>query len=413
VRRSRNRSIVLAAALALLGLPAQAGAQDRPVPPSAADVARAWVRDWSRGDEAAVCSRVAQPLLLQLALASGTSACSGAVASALNGRTPDVWRGASILRMRVRLLDDTLAVATFRLRHELLVNGQRSAPVMPDRIYLSRPDARVGRPWRVASLGVTPFVASGASQIALDPSTLDPPGVRSGLDEPVAPGRLRPACTGRGVSVSDAIGDVRREEPPPRAAGQLLPHHPRGDEFGTILARRPWAFAGRRTSEPALDLTTLTMHREDDGHVCLQVRFARAPRPDSRLLVRWFEPVPGSETEGASGSVELRFDGRGGLHFWFDRLASTVADPDLATRFASRRPEVGRSGAVVSIRLSSEDMRRPERFRIALRTASSTASDPAGVPVVAAGDTLGGDTTGAEWPGGGAGPLFDPGTGPA
>ena len=105
-------------------------------------------------------------------------------------------------------------------------------------------------------------------------------------------------------------------------------------------------------------------------------------------------------------------DGRGGLHFWFDRLANTVADPDLAVRFASRRPEVGRSGAVVSIRLSSEDMRRPERFRIALRTASSTASDPAGVPVVAAGDTLGGESAGAEWPGGGTGPLFDPGTGP-
>ena len=127
---------------------------------------------------------------------------------------------------------------------------------------------------------------------------------------------------------------------------------------------------------------------------------------------RWFEPVPGSDTEGASGSVELRWDGRGGLHFWFDRVATAIADPDLASRYATRRPSVGRSGAVVSIRLSRNDMSDPERFRIALRTASSQPADPAGLGGVFAGDTLGGETSGAEWPGGGPGLLFDPGTGP-
>ena len=52
------------------------------------------------------------------------------------------------------------------------MDGRRSAPVIRDRIYLTRPDARTGRPWRVASLGTLPFVASGASDIAYDPVTL-------------------------------------------------------------------------------------------------------------------------------------------------------------------------------------------------------------------------------------------------
>ena len=408
----RAAGLAVAAIAALLIAPVQAHAQGER-PPSAADVARAWVRDWSRGEESAVCTRVTRELLRSLALASGTSACSGAVASALNERLPDVWRGASILRQRTRLIDDTLAVATFSLRHELVVDGRRSAPVVRDRIYLTRPDARTGRPWRVASLGTLPFVASGASEIAFDPVTLDPPGLRSRVRDPVAPGRLSPACSGRGVTVTDPADDVRRETPVPRGAGQLIPRHPRGEAIGTILPRRPWDLTGGRRNAPALDIIALTMHREDRGHVCLRVRFAQAPRPDSRLLVRWFEPVPGSDTQGASGSVELRWDGRGGLHFWFDRSATTIADPDLASRFANRRPTVGRSGSVVSIRLSRNDLNDPERFRIALRTADSRPADPAGLGGVFAGDTLGGETSGAEWPGGTTGPLFDPGTGPA
>jgi hypothetical protein len=409
MRRAAGLAVAALATL-LIAAPAQA---QRSTPPSAADVARAWVRDWSRGEESAVCTRVTRELLQRLALASGTSACSGAVASAMNERLPDVWRGASILRQRTRLIDDTLAVATFSLRHELVVNGQRTAPVIPDRIYLTRPDARTGRPWRVASLGTLPFVASGASDIAFDPVTLDPPGLRSRVDDPVAPGRLSPACSGRGVTVTDPADDVRRERPVPRGAGQLIPRHPRGEAIGTILPRRPWDLTGGRRNAPPLDIIAMTMHREAGGNVCLQVRFAKAPRPASRLLVRWFEPVPGSDTQGASGSVELRWDGRGGTHFWFDRLATTVADPDLATRFQRRRPTVGRSGAVVSIRLSRNDMSSPERFRIALRSADSRPADPAGLGGVFAGDTLGGEASGAEWPGGTTGPLFDPGTGPA
>ena len=103
--------------------------------------------------------------------------------------------------MRVRLLNDTLAVATFRLRHELLVNGQRSAPVMPDRIYLSRPDARSAAPWRVASLGVTPFVASG--RVADRPRSIHPRPARPcarELDEPVAPGPAAPRLQRPGAS---------------------------------------------------------------------------------------------------------------------------------------------------------------------------------------------------------------------
>jgi hypothetical protein len=142
------------------------------------------------------------------------------------------------------------------------------------------------------------------------------------------------------------------------------------------------------------------------------VRFAKAPRPDSRLLVRWFEPLPGSQAEGTAGAVELRFDGRGGLHFWFDRSRTQVADPDLVARYRNRVPDVGRSANVISIRLSKQDMNNPERFRIALQSASTTASDPAGVPVVAAGDAMGAESAGFEWPNGQPGVLFDPGTGP-
>jgi hypothetical protein len=160
-------------------------------------------------------------------------------------------------------------------------------------------------------------------------------------------------------------------------------------------------------------MRALTMSRESDGHVCLQVRFAKAPRPDSRLLVRWFNPLPGSNDVGSSGAVELRFDGRGGLHFWFDRSRSDVADPDLAPRFRLRVPKVGRSANVISIRLSAQDMSNPERFRIALQSASTTASDPAFIPVVAAGDAMGTESSGFEWPSGQPAPLFDQGTGPA
>jgi hypothetical protein len=212
--------------------------------------------------------------------------------------------------------------------------------------------------------------------------------------------------------VADAGGDVRAEVPAPRAAGQLLPDHPRGNRFGTILAQRPFVFTGGRRNQPSLDMRALTMSREADGRVCLQVRFAKAPRPDSRLLVRWFEPVPGSNEVGTSGAVELRFDGRGGLHYWFDRSRSDVTDPDLAPRFRSRVPKVGRSGNVISIRLSTQDMSDPERFRVALQSASTTASDPALIPVVAAGDAMGAENAGFEWPGGQSAPLFDVGTGP-
>jgi hypothetical protein len=406
VRRPGN--LIAVALLALLALLAPAAAQAKPVPPSAADVARAWIRDWSRGEETRACSVVAEPLLKQMALASGTSACSGAVASALRAGAAG-WSGASIVTQRAELINDELARVTFTLRQSL----RGSSPVIPDRIYLTRPDARTGSPWRVASLGLTPFIASGASQITYDPSTLYAPGIRSRLPRPVTPGALRPACSGQSVTVADAGGDVRAEVPPPRAAGQLLPDHPRGNQFGTILAQRPFVFTGARRNQPSLDLRALTMSRESDGHVCLQIRFAKAPRPDSRLLVRWFEPVPGSQTEGSAGAVELRFDGRGGLHFWFDRSRTQVADPDLVGRYRNRVPDVGRSANVISIRLSKQDLDNPERFRIALQSASTTASDPALVPVVAAGDAMGAENAGFEWPNGQPGVLFDPGTGPA
>ena len=56
MRRSGNLIAVL---LATLLVPAVA--QAKPRPPSAADVARAWVRDWSRGEETRACSVVAEP----------------------------------------------------------------------------------------------------------------------------------------------------------------------------------------------------------------------------------------------------------------------------------------------------------------------------------------------------------------
>jgi hypothetical protein len=402
----RRSGTLIAVLLATLLVPAVAHA--KPVPASAADVARAWVRDWSRGDETRACSVVAKPLLQQMALASGTSACSGAIASALRAGAAG-WRNASIVTQRAELINDRLARVTFTLRQDL----RGSSPVIPDRLYLTRPDARTGAPWRVASLGLTPFLASGAWQVTYDPSTLYAPAVRRRLKRPVNPGRLDPACSGQSVTVADAGGDVRAEVPPPRAAGQLLPDHPRGNQFGTILAQRPFVFTGGRRNQPSLDMRALTMSRASDGHVCLQVRFAKAPRPDSRLLVRWFEPVPGSNTEGSAGAVELRFDGRGGLHFWFDRSRSKVTDPDLVRRYRLRVPEVGRSANVVSIRLSTQDMSNPQRFRIALQSASTTASDPAFIPVVAAGDAMGTESSGFEWPSGQPAPLFDQGTGPA
>jgi hypothetical protein len=348
---------------------------------------------------------VAQPLLLDMALASGTSACSGAVASALRAATGR-WGGASIVTQRAELVDDTLARVTFTLRHTL----PGTAPVLADRIYLTRPDGRTGQPWRVSSLGLLPFVASGAADVAIDPSTLDPPGLRTRLREPIRPGRLSPACVGEtnAVTVEDAAGDVRAQVPPPRAAGQLLPKHPRGQRFGTIRASRPFAFTGRRVrTMQSLDIRDLTMFREPDGHVCLQVRFDEAPRPDSRLLVRWFNPVPGSATEGTAGAVEVRFDGRGGRHFWFDRAQTTITDPDFATRYRSRVPRIGRSGNVLSIRLSAQDINDPERFRIALQSASTTTSDPGPVSHVSAGDTMGRQASGFEWPSGLPAPIFD------
>jgi hypothetical protein len=398
----RRANVLVIALLSCASLASPAAAQEKQVPASAADVARAWVRDWSRGEETAVCSVVARPLLQDMALASGTSACSGAVASALRAATGR-WGGASIVTQRAELLDDTLARVTFTLRHTL----PGTAPVLADRIYLTRPDGRTGRPWRVASLGLLPFVASGASDIAIDPSTLDPPGTRPRLRAPIRPGRLSPACSGEAVTVEDAAGDVRAQAPPPRAAGQLLPKHPRGQRFGTIRANRPFAFTGpRRRAMRSLDIRDLTMFREADGHVCLQVRFTQAPRPDSRLLVRWFEPGSGGVTD-AAGAVEVRFDGRGGRHFWFDRARTTVTDPDLAPGFRSRVPRIGRSGSVLSIRLSAQDMNNPERFRIALQSASTSTSDPGAVAHVSAGDTMGRQASGFEWPSGLAAPIFD------
>ena len=181
MRRSGNLIAVL---LAMLLVPAVA--QAKPRPPSAADVARAWVRDWSRGEETRACSVVAKPLLKQMALASGTSACSGAIASALRAGAAQ-WHGASIVTQRAQLIDDRLARVTFTLRQNL----RDGSPVIPDRIYLTRPDARTGAPWRVASLGLTPFLASGAWQVTYDPSTLYAPGVRRRLKSPVNPGDLR------------------------------------------------------------------------------------------------------------------------------------------------------------------------------------------------------------------------------
>jgi hypothetical protein len=243
----RRSGTLIAVLLATLLVPAVAHA--KPVPASAADVARAWVRDWSRGEETRACSVVAKPLLQQMALASGTSACSGAIASALRAGAAG-WRSASIVTQRAELINDRLARVTFTLRQDL----RGSSPVIPDRLYLTRPDARTGAPWRVASLGLTPFLASGAWQVTYDPSTLYAPAVRRRLKRPVNPGRLDPACSGQSVTVADAGGDVRAEVPPPRAAGQLLPDHPRGNQFGTILAQRPFVFTGGRRNQPSLDM---------------------------------------------------------------------------------------------------------------------------------------------------------------
>jgi hypothetical protein len=401
---------VLVALASLAAPPARADDGPR----SAAETARDWVRDWTLHNPSRVCSQVEHRLQVQLALASGPGTCAGAVASALAARPDDAkWEGASVLRERVRLVSDRLAEVTFTLRHELRSAGRSTSSLRRDRIYLVRPDARTGQPWRVASLGVLPFIVSGSANVALDPVVLDPPAVlgRVGLPAPVPP--LTPTCTGQvqGARDVDQAGDVRRAVPQPRAAGQLLPAHPRGPEFGTITAETPFAFTGATTNAPWLDLRSLRMFRETDGRVCLQVRFAARPRPDMRLLVRWFEPVPGSNTEGVAGSVEVRIDGRGGLHYWFDQAKTTVADPDFSPRYEGRVPEVGVSGDFMSIRLSAEDLNNPERFRIALRSASSLVSDPAGPSTLAAGDTIGATTSGVEWPSGLEAPLFDPGTG--
>ena len=126
--------------------------------------------------------------------------------------------------------------------------------------------------------------------------------------------------------------------------------------------------------------------------------------------MRWFEPVPGSNEVGTSGAVELRFDGRGGLHFWFDRSRSDVTDPDLALRFRGRVPKVGRSGNVISIRLSTQDMSNPRAASASrCRARRRRRRTPARIPVVAAGDAMGTENAGFEWPGGQPAPLFDAG----
>ena len=136
MRRSGNLIAVL---LAMLLVPAVA--QAKPRPPSAADVARAWVRDWSRGEETRACSVVAKPLLKQMALASGTvGACSGAIASALRAGAAQ-WHGASIVTQRAQLIDDRLARVTFTLRQNLR-DGSPVDP-RPDLPHASRrPDRR-------------------------------------------------------------------------------------------------------------------------------------------------------------------------------------------------------------------------------------------------------------------------------
>jgi hypothetical protein len=111
--------------------------------------------------------------------------------------------------------------------------------------------------------------------------------------------------------------------------------------------------------------------------------------------------------------VELRFDGRGGLHFWFDSQRTSVADPDLAGRYRVREPEVGRSGSVLSVRLSAADSDGADRVRVAVRSASSAHSDPfAPTASPSAGDAIGGARSGLAWPTGGEAPLVDPRTGP-
>jgi len=64
-------------------------AHAKPHPASAADVARAWIRDWSRGQETAACSVVAKPLLKQMALASGTPARSAEATAPEHADVPD------------------------------------------------------------------------------------------------------------------------------------------------------------------------------------------------------------------------------------------------------------------------------------------------------------------------------------
>ena len=201
--------------------------------------------------------------------------------------------------------------------------------------------------------------------------------------------------------------------PAPRAAGQLLPEHPRGNRFGTILAQRPFVFTGGRRKQPSLDIRALTMSREADGHVCLQVRFAKAPRPDSRLLVRWFNPCPAATTWGARARSSCASTGAAGCTSGSTAAAATspIRISPCASASASRRS--GAAANVISIRLSAQDMSNPERFRIALQSASTTASDPARIPVVAAGDAMGAESAGFEWPSGQPAPLFDRGPGPA
>ena len=362
-----------------------------------------------------MCSRVARPLLKRLALASGTSACSGAVASAMNERLPDVWRGVSIVRQRTRLVTDTLAVATFALRHELVVNGQRSAPVIPDRIYLTRPDAsdrpavarrqpRDAAVRRLRRVGhrLRPGDARPAGPALADRRARGPGSPEQRLQRPRrhrhrpsrrrAPREPAPARGGPAHPAASARrGD--RHDPPAPAVGA---HRPPAQRPAARPHRAHDAPRGRRERLPARALRP----------------GAAAEQPPARPLVR------ARAGQRHAGRVRLRRAalGRPRAGCTSGSTASRRRSPTPISRAASatRRPAVGRSGAVVSIRLSRNDMSNPERFR----DRAAHGVEPAGRPgraraASSPGTRSAARRTGAEWPGGTAGPLFDPGTGPA
>ena len=232
------------------------------------------------------------------------------------------------------------------------------------------------------------------------------------------PGRLSPACERSGASPSPTPGgDVRAEVPAPRAAGQLLPASPRGNQFGTILAQRPFVFTGGRRNSRRWTARADDVARGRRARRACRCASRRPRGRTAALLVRWFEPAARQQRRWghARARSSCASTGAAGLHARFDRSRSDVTDPDLAPRFQSAASR--RSGAArTSSRSASARRTCPTRSAsaIALQSASTTASDPALSPRRQRGATpMGTENSGFEWPSGQPAPLFDPGTGPS